>query len=100
MHNISEFTCGSSGRRSRLTPSAHNIFSPRPASATAYGRRSRHSRRQWPLLSASLETTMDIKSVLSPANVLLDVSVSDKARLLQMLSDRAASALNLPADRI
>ena len=43
---------------------------------------------------------MDIKSFLSPANVLLDVSASDKARLLQMLSDRAASALNLPADRI
>ena len=43
---------------------------------------------------------MDIKNFLSPANVLLDVSASDKARLLQMLSDRAASALNLPADRI
>ena len=43
---------------------------------------------------------MDIKSFLSPANVLLDVSASDKARLLQMLSERAASALNLPADRI
>jgi PTS system nitrogen regulatory IIA component len=43
---------------------------------------------------------MDVKSVLSPADVLMNVSASDKARLLQKLADRAASALNLPADRI
>jgi PTS system nitrogen regulatory IIA component len=43
---------------------------------------------------------MDIKSLLSPANVLMDVSASDKARLLQKLADRAASVLSLPADRI
>jgi PTS system nitrogen regulatory IIA component len=43
---------------------------------------------------------MDIKSFLSPADVLMDVSAPDKARLLKKLSDRAASALNLPAERI
>jgi PTS system nitrogen regulatory IIA component len=43
---------------------------------------------------------MDIKSFLSPADVLMDVSAPDKARLLQKLADRAASAFNLPADRI
>jgi nitrogen PTS system EIIA component len=43
---------------------------------------------------------MEIKEFLSPAHVLLDLRVSDKARLLQMLADRAATALNLPADRI
>jgi PTS system nitrogen regulatory IIA component len=31
---------------------------------------------------------------------LVDITASDKARLLQKLADRAASALNLPADRI
>jgi PTS system nitrogen regulatory IIA component len=43
---------------------------------------------------------MDIKSFLSPADVLMDVSASDKTRLLQKLADRAAGVLNLPSDRI
>jgi nitrogen PTS system EIIA component len=43
---------------------------------------------------------MDIKSILSPGDILLDVSASDKVRLLQKLADRAAVALNMPADRI
>jgi PTS system nitrogen regulatory IIA component len=43
---------------------------------------------------------MDIKSLLSPADVLIDASAPDKARLLQKLAERAASALNLPAERI
>jgi PTS system nitrogen regulatory IIA component len=43
---------------------------------------------------------MDIKSFLSPGDVLMDVSAPDKARLLQKLADRAASALDLPAERI
>ena len=43
---------------------------------------------------------MDIKDFLSPANALVDVRVSDKARLLQDLAHRAAATLNLPADRI
>jgi PTS system nitrogen regulatory IIA component len=43
---------------------------------------------------------MNMKSFLSPADVLMDVSASNKARLLQTLAIRAASALNLPADRI
>jgi PTS system nitrogen regulatory IIA component len=43
---------------------------------------------------------MDIKSFLAPADVLMDVSAPDKARLLQKLAERAASALDLPAERI
>jgi PTS system nitrogen regulatory IIA component len=43
---------------------------------------------------------MDIKSFLSPADVLMDITAPDKARLLQKLAARAASASNLPADRI
>jgi len=43
---------------------------------------------------------MDIKSFLSAADVLMDVSAPDKARLLQKLADRAASVLDLPVDRI
>jgi PTS system nitrogen regulatory IIA component len=43
---------------------------------------------------------MDIKTFLSPGDVLMDVSASDKSRLLQKLADRAAGALDLPADRI
>jgi PTS system nitrogen regulatory IIA component len=43
---------------------------------------------------------MDIKSFLSPGDVLMDVSAPDKARLLQKLADRAASVLDLPAERI
>jgi PTS system nitrogen regulatory IIA component len=43
---------------------------------------------------------MDIKSFLSPADVLMDISAPDKARLLQKLAAWASSALDLPADRI
>jgi PTS system nitrogen regulatory IIA component len=43
---------------------------------------------------------MNIKDFLSPADALIDVSVPDKARLLQELAHRAATALALPADRI
>jgi nitrogen PTS system EIIA component len=47
-----------------------------------------------------LESIMDIKNLLSLADVLLDVSASDKARLLQKLADRAAIAVHLAADQI
>jgi nitrogen PTS system EIIA component len=40
---------------------------------------------------------MDIKDFLLPADVLADVRVSDKSRLLQDLSKRAAAALELSA---
>ena len=43
---------------------------------------------------------MDIKDFLSPADAQVDLTVSDKARLLQELADRAANSLSLPADRI
>src|SRR5271169_3936501 len=43
---------------------------------------------------------MDIKDFLSPADAQVDVRVSDKARLLQELADRAANTLSLPVDRI
>jgi PTS system nitrogen regulatory IIA component len=43
---------------------------------------------------------MDLKSFLSPEDVLIDVNVPDKTHLLQKLADRAASTLKLPADRI
>jgi nitrogen PTS system EIIA component len=43
---------------------------------------------------------MDTKSFLSPRDVLIDVNASDKRRLLKNLADRAAGALDLPADRI
>jgi PTS system nitrogen regulatory IIA component len=43
---------------------------------------------------------MDINEFLSPANALVDVKASDKARLLQELAYRAAAALDLPADQI
>jgi PTS system nitrogen regulatory IIA component len=43
---------------------------------------------------------MDLKSFLSPEDVLIDVRASDKSRLLQKLADRAANTLKLPADRI
>jgi PTS system nitrogen regulatory IIA component len=43
---------------------------------------------------------MDIKEFLSPADALVDVRVSDKARLLRELACRAATTLNLPPDRI
>ena len=41
---------------------------------------------------------MDIKDFLSPADVMMDVRVSDKARLLQELTRRAAATLDLPGD--
>jgi hypothetical protein len=37
---------------------------------------------------------MDIKEFLSPADALVDVRVSDKARLLQELAHRAATTLD------
>jgi nitrogen PTS system EIIA component len=43
---------------------------------------------------------MDIKDFLSPADAQVDVRVSDKARLLRELANRAANSLSLPADRI
>jgi nitrogen PTS system EIIA component len=43
---------------------------------------------------------MDIKKFLSPTDVLLDLSASDKTRLLKKLAETAASVLNLPADRV
>lgn len=43
---------------------------------------------------------MEIKDFLSSAQVLIDVPVRDKARLLRELSGRAAQALGLEADLI
>ena len=43
---------------------------------------------------------MDIKDFLSLDLALLDLRVTDKARLLQQLADRAAVALSLPSDRV
>jgi nitrogen PTS system EIIA component len=43
---------------------------------------------------------MDIKEFLSPGDARVDVTVSDKARLLKELADRAANSLSLPTDRI
>jgi PTS system nitrogen regulatory IIA component len=43
---------------------------------------------------------MDIKDFLSPANVIADVQVSDKSRLLRDLAIQAASALKLDADGV
>jgi PTS system nitrogen regulatory IIA component len=43
---------------------------------------------------------MEIKDLLSPADVMVDVDGSDKARLLKDLSTHAGSALKLKADTI
>jgi PTS system nitrogen regulatory IIA component len=43
---------------------------------------------------------MDIKDFFSPDDAMVDVRASDKARLLQELAGRSATALNLAADRI
>src|SRR5713101_453735 len=43
---------------------------------------------------------MDIQDFLSPADAIVDVRAPDKVRLLRELSSRAASALELDADRI
>jgi nitrogen PTS system EIIA component len=43
---------------------------------------------------------MEIRDFLSPMDVLVDARVSDKAQLLQELSQRAAAALGLPADLV
>jgi PTS system nitrogen regulatory IIA component len=43
---------------------------------------------------------MEIRDFLLPVDALINVSASAKTRLLQELSARAASALNLDADRI
>jgi hypothetical protein len=45
-------------------------------------------------------SSMDIKDFLLPADALVNVSASDKTRLLQELAARAASALNLDANLI
>jgi PTS system nitrogen regulatory IIA component len=44
--------------------------------------------------------TMDIADFLAPANVVTDLRVSDKVRLLHELSDRAAVGLSLDAGLI
>jgi nitrogen PTS system EIIA component len=44
--------------------------------------------------------TMDIKDFLSPSYAIVDVRAPDKALLLQELARRAATALDLAADRI
>jgi PTS system nitrogen regulatory IIA component len=43
---------------------------------------------------------MKISDFLSPADVMVDVHASHKRQLLQELAQKAASALNLPADHI
>jgi PTS system nitrogen regulatory IIA component len=43
---------------------------------------------------------MDIKEFLAPSDTLIDVRASDKTRLLQELTRRAAATLDLPAERI
>ena len=43
---------------------------------------------------------MDIKDFLSPADTYVDMRASDKTRLLQELSRRAAARLDLPAEQI
>src|SRR5215813_1084660 len=45
-------------------------------------------------------SVMDIKDFLLPTDALVKASASDKRRLLEELAARAASALNLAADRI
>jgi PTS system nitrogen regulatory IIA component len=45
-------------------------------------------------------SAMDIRSFLSPDDCTADLRVSDKTRLLQELSRRAAEALQLPAERV
>ncbi len=46
------------------------------------------------------EAPMDIKEFLAPSDTLIDVRASDKTRLLQELTRRAATILDLPAERI
>jgi hypothetical protein len=43
---------------------------------------------------------MGISAFLSPSDTLIDLRASDKARLLQELSRRAAASLDLPSERI
>jgi PTS system nitrogen regulatory IIA component len=43
---------------------------------------------------------MDIRDFLLPEHAMVDVRASDKAALLQELAERAAQALNMPANRI
>jgi PTS system nitrogen regulatory IIA component len=43
---------------------------------------------------------MDIKEFLALSDTLIDVRASDKTRLLQELTRRAATILDLPAERI
>ena len=46
------------------------------------------------------EAPMDIKKFLALSDTLIDVRASDKTRLLQELTRRAATILDLPAERI
>jgi nitrogen PTS system EIIA component len=46
------------------------------------------------------EAPMDIKEFLALSDTLIDVRASDKTRLLQELTRRAATILDLPAERI
>ena len=43
---------------------------------------------------------MDIADFLAPENVFIDVRAIDKGKLLRDLANRAAKALDLPADDI
>ena len=43
---------------------------------------------------------MGISAFLSPSDTLIDMRASDKTRLLQELSRRAAASLDLPPERI
>ena len=43
---------------------------------------------------------MEIRDFLSPDEIMIDVRASDKTRLLQQLSARAANALNLDSDEV
>jgi hypothetical protein len=43
---------------------------------------------------------MGISAFLSPSDTLIDLRASDKTRLLQELSRRAAASLDLPPERI
>ena len=43
---------------------------------------------------------MGISAFLSPSDTLIDLRASDKTRLLQELSRRAAASLELPPERI
>jgi PTS system nitrogen regulatory IIA component len=58
----------------------------------------RLTNRQQAFVCIHTGATMEIKDVLSPADVMVDVRAADKTRLLQELARRAADTLNLSAD--